>query len=170
MTDLTTNAIIREPVARAPGLIRMPGPLVKGLLRIGMPMGPNVLITVRGRVSGEPRTQPLAVARLDGRRWVIGTFGDTNWCRNMRANPDVELRSGRRAEQVTAKELSPDEAEEFFRDELPRAIKHMGVFGAVAGKLLIGMAAPDIKADPAIAATQRPVFELVARVDRTARA
>ena len=61
-------------------------------------MGPNVLVTIRGRVSGEPRTQPLAVFSDQGHRWLIGTFGDTNWCRNLRANPDVEIRHGRHRE------------------------------------------------------------------------
>ena len=95
-----TNANIQATPSRAPGLIRMPGPMVNKLLEWGFPMGPNVLVTIRGRVSGEPRTQPLAMFSDEDRRWLIGTFGDTNWCRNMRANPEIEIRHGRRREQL----------------------------------------------------------------------
>ena len=108
--------------SRAPGLIRMPGPVVNKLLEWGFPMGPNVLVTIRGRRSGEPRTQPLAIFSDGDRRWLIGTFGDTNWCRNLRANPDFEIRHGRRREQLHARELPRAEAETFFSHDLPVGI------------------------------------------------
>jgi deazaflavin-dependent oxidoreductase (nitroreductase family) len=126
-------------------------------------MGPNALVTIRGRISGEPRTQALAVIHAADRRFVIGTFGDTNWCRNMRANPDVELRFGGRVELVTANELSIDDATNFFRETLPASVASMDVFGKLASRFLLWYAAPDIKSDPAGAATRRPVFELVSR-------
>jgi deazaflavin-dependent oxidoreductase (nitroreductase family) len=133
------------------------------MLRSGLPLGPNTLITVTGRKTGEPRTQPLAVVRLGQQRWVIGTFGDTNWCRNMRANPDIEIGAGERVEPATAIELDPADATAFFRDTLPAAITSMGVFGKIASFFLIGLAAPEIRNDPSGAALRHPVFELVAR-------
>ena len=116
--------------SRAPGLIRMPGPLVNKLLAWGVPMGPNVLVTIRGRVSGEPRTQPLAIFSDEGRRWLIGTFGDTNWCRNLRANPDVEIHHGRHHELLHARELPRAEAERFFSRDLPVGISHLPLVSA----------------------------------------
>ena len=61
-------ASLSRPLAHVPGYIRLPGPIIRGLLRAGVPIGPNRLVTVRGRISGEPRTQALAVIEIDGRR------------------------------------------------------------------------------------------------------
>jgi deazaflavin-dependent oxidoreductase (nitroreductase family) len=156
-----TQATIQHPLARVPGFIRLPGPVIRTLLRLGVPVGPNRLITVRGRISGKPRQMALAVVRSGNHSWVVGTFGDTNWCRNMRANPDVELRLGRRRERVIARELTPTEAAEFFAQTLPASVREMNRFGKLASKFLLWYAAPDIGTDPAAAALRRPVFELV---------
>ncbi len=156
-----TNATASRPPARVPGYIRFPGPIVNRLLRYGLPIGPNALLTVRGRKSGEPRHLALAVMQLEHRRWVIGTFGDVNWCRNMRANPEVDFeRSGIR-EQITARELPAAEAEVFFRDLLPQAISRMRPFSRLMARLFVRFAAGEIQTDPALAATRRPVFELL---------
>jgi len=40
---------------------------------------------VRGRTSGLPRTTPLAVIEVDGRRWVWSPWGEVHWVRNLRA-------------------------------------------------------------------------------------
>jgi hypothetical protein len=81
----------------------------------------------------------------------------------MRANPDIEIGAGKRAEAARARELTTEEATEFFSKTLPAAIVAMGIFGKVASVFLLDIAAPDIKRDPAEAALRRPVFELVAR-------
>ena len=59
--------------------------IAKPLLSAGIPMGFNGLLTVRGRSSGAPRTTPLAVIEVDGRRWVWSPWGEVHWVRNMRA-------------------------------------------------------------------------------------
>jgi deazaflavin-dependent oxidoreductase (nitroreductase family) len=154
-------ANIQAAPSRAPGLIRMPGPVVNKLLEWGFPMGPNVLVTIRGRVSGEPRTQPLAVFTDESHRWLIGTFGDTNWCRNMRANPDIEIRHGRRHEHVRARELPLDEAERFFSHDLPVGISHLPLYLRLFSRVFLRTTAPIMKTDPIAAARTHPVFELV---------
>jgi deazaflavin-dependent oxidoreductase (nitroreductase family) len=150
-----------RPLAHAPSLTRLTDPIFRRLLALGVPMGPNVLITIRGRVSGTARTQPLAIVAADGRRWVMGTFGDVNWCRNLRANPDVEVRHGRRREALRAVELQPDEARLFFTQTLPRSIAQMPMFVRIFGALFIRATAPDMTSDPDGAAERHPVFELV---------
>lgn len=154
-------ASLSRPVAHVPGYIRLPGPIIRGLLRAGVPIGPNRLVTVRGRVSGEPRTQALAVIEIDGRRYVVGTFGDVNWCRNLRANPGVEMRLGGRRETLRAVELGTDQAARFFRDVLVPGIPRMPLLTRIASRALISGYASDIVTDPEAAATRRPVFELV---------
>lgn len=56
--------------ARTPLRVRIFGRLLEFLLRLGVPLGPNRLVTVPGRKSGLPRTTPLAVIDDGGRRWV----------------------------------------------------------------------------------------------------
>ena len=103
------------------------------------------------------------MVELNGSKYVIGTFGEVNWCRNLRANPDAEISRGNRHEQVRAVELRPDEAAAFFRDDLVPGMPHMPLFSRIATKVFIGSVAPDIYSDPDGAALRRPVFRLQPR-------
>ncbi len=153
-------------MTQAPTFIRYSGPIASRLLRLGMPMGPNLLLTVRGRTSGLPRTTPVAVVDTGGRRWVVGTFGEVHWVRNLRAARQAEIRVDGRPEPVTAAELSHDDATAFYRDILPTYMGAMPVAWRAFTRLLVRLAAPDILANPEHAATRFPVFEL-APVDAT---
>ncbi len=70
--------------SQAPSFVKVFNPIARRILNRGPLLGPNALITVRGRKSGLPRTTPIALVEIDGRRWVIGTFGEVNWVRNLR--------------------------------------------------------------------------------------
>lgn len=61
--------------------------ILKGLLRAGFPMGPMVLLTVRGRKSGEPRSTPVDLSERKGRSFLVTTHRQesSNWVRNLRA-------------------------------------------------------------------------------------
>jgi deazaflavin-dependent oxidoreductase (nitroreductase family) len=119
-------------------------------------MGPNALITTTGRKSGLPRTTPVAVVEIDGRRWVVGTFGEVNWVRNLRAAGRATISVGRRHDEVSASELTGDARVAFFRDVLAPYARRIRVGPA----LLSILGAGDILKDPAAAAAKRPVFEL----------
>ena len=80
-----------RPLVRVPAFIRLSNPITQRLLRANMPMGPNLLLTVRGRTTGEPRTAAVAVAEIDGRRYVIGAYGDVNWVKNLRAAGEADI-------------------------------------------------------------------------------
>jgi deazaflavin-dependent oxidoreductase (nitroreductase family) len=119
-------------------------------------MGPNALITVRGRKTGVPRTTPVALVEIDGKRWVIGTFGETNWVRNLRAAGEATLSVGSRREEVRSVELTPEEGAVFFRDVIGPYVRRMRI-----GRLLLAvLRSGEILDDPAGAAAKRPVFEL----------
>jgi deazaflavin-dependent oxidoreductase (nitroreductase family) len=120
-------------------------------------MGPNALLTVRGRTSGLPRTTPVAVVVIGGRRWVIGTFGDVNWVRNLRAAGEATLTTKGRPEPVQAHELSTQEAASFFKDVLTPYTSRVPFAGFVLGTIL---GAREILTDPDGAAQHRSVFEL----------
>ena len=104
----------------APAFVRASNPLSRRLLRLGTPMGPNVLLTVRGRTSGLPRSAAVAVVELDGRRWVIGAYGDVQWVRNLRAAGSAEIRVHGTNEPVVARELDSDRGDRLLRPDPAR--------------------------------------------------
>lgn len=159
----TAHSTLSTPPATAPGFVRRPNSLVRGLLRLGVPMGPNTLLTVRGRRSGEPRTVPVAVTEADGRRWVIGAYGDVNWVRNLRAAGGGEIVFDGRQTTVTATELDQAEAEWFYRDIVGPYLRRQPRVLQVLVRAVFRLVAPDILSDPALAARKRPVFELFVR-------
>lgn len=143
-------------MTQIPWFVRFLDPLARRLLRWGIPIGPNRLLTVRGRKTGEPRAAGVAVIEFDGRRWVMGTYGVVNWVRNLRAAGEGTLRVGRQPERVRAVELSTKEAAKFFREVLVPYSHGL--------PLLARMWVPrEILDDAESAANSRPVFELHAQ-------
>jgi deazaflavin-dependent oxidoreductase (nitroreductase family) len=131
-------------------------PLALRLMRLGVRLGPNALLGVRGRKSGLERTTPVAMIQVDGRRWIIGTFGEVNWVRNLRSAGEGTITVGRRKARVRAFELNRAETEWFFADVVGPYIRGMRL-----GRLLLGsLGAREILDDPRAAAEGRPVFEL----------
>ena len=166
MTSTRTSTSAPMPAAgrgpaRAPALVRRSSPLVRTLLRLGVPMGPNTLITVSGRRTGQPRTAPVAIVELDGRRWVVGAYGDVNWVRNLRAAGEADLVIRGRTAHVTALELDRAAATAFYRDIVTRYIDRMPRLGRFFVRALLRLIdARDVLGDPERAAAARPVFEL----------
>lgn len=148
---------------RAPSFVSKINPLVQRMMGIGVPMGPNGLITIRGRVSGEPRTTPVAFVVIGGRTWVQSPFGDVNWVRNLRAAGEATVTTGRRREEVRAVELSRAEKIEFFRDLLGPYVR--GMRGGRTLARILGIS--EVVTDPVAAADRHPVFELHPRASRT---
>jgi deazaflavin-dependent oxidoreductase (nitroreductase family) len=141
---------------KVPSFVTRLNPIVNRMLGIGFPMGPNGLITVRGRTSGEPRTTPVAFVDIDGRTWVQSPFGDVNWVRNLRAAGEATITVGKRSEEVRAVELSKVEKVDFYREVLGPYVRRMR-----GGRFLarfLGMS--EILNDPIAAADAHPVFEL----------
>src|SRR5260370_7444253 len=100
--------------AKAPGFIGLFNPIVRRILNVGPLLGPNALITIRGRKSGQPRTTPVALVEIGGKRGGIGTFGEVNWGRNLRAAGEATLTVGSRRGDLSARELSGAERAAFF--------------------------------------------------------
>jgi deazaflavin-dependent oxidoreductase (nitroreductase family) len=129
--------------------------VARPLLALGVPMGPDVLITVRGRRSGAMRTTPVSVCESGGRRGLIAPFGESNWARNLRAAGTATLSAGRKREEVRAVELDHQEAAGFIRDVLaPHARR-----SRLGGWFVREIDRIDID-DPEEAALGRPVFEI----------
>lgn len=121
---MTGSRIAPRAGDHAPWLVRAPNRLVRWLLAKGVPMGPNVPMTVIGRTSGQPRTFPVAVSPIAGRQYVIGAYGDVHWTRNLRAAGEATVRRGGKDVHVTAHELDADQARVFYGELLPAYIAH----------------------------------------------
>jgi deazaflavin-dependent oxidoreductase (nitroreductase family) len=130
-------------------------PMAKALLGAGVPMGFNGLITIRGRKSGLPRTTPIAIIEVSGRRWVWSPWGEVQWVRNLRAAGQATVTVRRHREEMTATELDAAERLAFFRDTLGPVAR--GMRGGVRFiRMIDGV---DLNR-PEEAALGRPVFEL----------
>ena len=101
---------------RVPFLVRVLSPAMTMLLRLGLPLGPGMLLTVRGRTTGRPRTIPVAVLEHDGHRWLVAIFGEVGWVRNLRAASVGVLSRGRRRQTVVVEELAPEAAGRVIKD------------------------------------------------------
>jgi len=141
--------------SRVPRWVPFFNVVARPLLAIGVPMGPDVLITVRGRKSGLARTTPVTICEYAGRRGLISPFGETNWVRNLRVAGRATVTFGRSKEAVAAVELGQAEAIEFIRDviaPLARSSRLGGWFVRYVDKIDID--------NPSEAASGRPVFEV----------
>jgi deazaflavin-dependent oxidoreductase (nitroreductase family) len=141
---------------RPPWWVPIFTPLAKLMLKLGVPLGFNGLITIRGRKSGQSRTTPVAIIDVSGRRWIWAPWGEVNWVRNLRAAGRATITVRRRDEEVVATELDHDERLGFFRDVLGPLAR-----GVPLGPTFIRVVDGVDLDDPAEAADGRPVFELV---------
>ena len=154
---MTARDLTARPTgaASAPGWVTLFTPFARFLLRAGIPLGPNGLITIRGRKSGLPRTTPVAIIEVEDRRWIWAPWGEVHWVRNLRAAGRATISKSGRTEEVRATELNADERISFFRDDL----------GGLARSIPFGVwfirtvDSVDLN-DPVGAADGRPVFEL----------
>jgi deazaflavin-dependent oxidoreductase (nitroreductase family) len=143
---------------RVPSLIPILNPLIRRLLGAGLPFGPNVLLTVRGRTSGVPHTFPVAIVELDGRRYVQSPFGEVNWVRNLRAAGQAVVTKGKTREEVDAVEVPPEVGGPVLRDALAPYLRSR-VLAAVLGRFFAFR--PDSTLEDYVAeAGRHPMFEL----------
>jgi deazaflavin-dependent oxidoreductase (nitroreductase family) len=98
--------------------VKLFGPILRLLLTLGLPLGFNRLVTIRGRRTGLPRTAALAVITVSGRRWVWAPWGEVQWVRNLRAAGRATIRERGRTAEFRATELDGAERLTFFRDVL----------------------------------------------------
>ena len=142
-------------VRGAPSYVTFFSPILKFLLSKGVPLGLNGLITIRGRKSGLPRTTPVAIIEVAGRRYIWAPWGGSQWVQNLRAAGEATITVRRRAEEVSASELDPGERVAFFRDVMGPLARSIP-FGVWFIRLIDQV---DVR-DPSRAAEGRVVFEL----------
>ena len=109
------------------------------------------LLTVRGRKSGEPRSTPVDVMEIEGRRYLVAPYGPVAWVKNARAAGQVELTKGD-TQRFGVRELGPEESVPVLRKYL-REIKVVRPYFDVK---------PDASDEEFVRiAPEKPVFELI---------
>ena len=103
-------------------------PAVAALTRLGISLAGSRVLEVRGRKTGEPRRTPVNLLTFDGARYLVAPRGNTQWVKNLRANPEGRLLVGRRAESFRAVEVPDRDKPPLLRAYLKRWKWEVGVF------------------------------------------
>jgi len=120
------------------------------MLRRGMRIGSQSLLTVSGRRSGKPRSTPVSIATVDGQRYLVAAFANADWVWNVRAAGSGTLRRGRAAEPVRVTELPADARGPILRAFLEQVRGGVRFFGTTDPDEVVAEAA------------RYPVFEIAA--------
>jgi deazaflavin-dependent oxidoreductase (nitroreductase family) len=164
---LQVDAIHLEETVKykVPGIVPLLNPLMHRLIGLGLPLGPRrapmVLLTVNGRKSGQPRTTAVNMFDKGDARYVLGTFGETDWVRNLRAARAATLTLRGRQIPVDAIELPIEQAAPVIREALEPFLKTRFGAGALGRFFDVGPGAPaSAYLDEA---RRHPIFELRTR-------
>jgi deazaflavin-dependent oxidoreductase (nitroreductase family) len=146
---------------KTPGFVIVLNPLIRNMLRLGVPMGPNTLLTVRGRKTGKQHTTPVGLFENEGQRFLLATFGNVNWVKNLRKDGEAKIGKGRHREVVYATELSPEKAAPVFK----KVLSHYLESRAMRSFLKMGYdLAPGASDEEFLREAQRhPAFEIRAK-------
>jgi len=100
------------------------------MLRRGLKIGSQYLLSVRGWKSGEMRSTPISIATIDGSRYIVAAFSEAAWVRNVRASGSATVGRGRNVEQVRLVELPVDERGPVLRAFLQQVRGGVRFFGS----------------------------------------
>lgn len=138
-----------------PGWLRPANRLVRGVARLGPPLGTIPVLTVPGRVSGTPRSTPVSPLTVGGRRYVVAGLPHGDWARNVRAAGSGELAKGRRRGTVALREVTDPTERRTVMRAFPTEVPG-GVFFFVR----LGLVAEGTPEEYAAASDEVAVFEL----------
>ncbi|MQA07186.1 MAG: DUF385 domain-containing protein [Pseudonocardiaceae bacterium] len=102
--------------------------VVGALTRLGIGVWGSRVLYVRGRTSGQWRSNPVNLLSYEGERYLVAPRGHTQWARNLRAAGEGQLRVGRRIDTFTPTELADDDKPAILRAYLKRWKFEVGVF------------------------------------------
>ena len=156
--EFELDMIPKNETVHVPSIVPLFNHVIRSFLRIGVPMGPVGLLTVKGRVSGKSCRNPVGVFKRNGRSCLFSTFGNVNWVRNLRAAGQATIRRGFQKTQIFAVELTAEEAAPILKEAVAPFLRNR-----FAG-LILG---PHFKVEPGAPlsdfveeARRHPVFEM----------
>ena len=103
-------------------------------------------LTVVGRRTGQLRKVPVIPVELDGNRYLVSPYGESEWVRNLRAAGEGELSRKGRAETFHAVEVPVDQRG-------PVISRYREVAGRVLGPCFTKL--PDARDHPVFEVDQR---------------
>jgi deazaflavin-dependent oxidoreductase (nitroreductase family) len=102
--------------------------VVAGLTNLGISLMGSRVLSVRGRKSGEWRSNPVNLLTVDGQRYLVAPRGHVQWVRNLRASGDGTLRVGRKVEPFRAEEVADADKPDVIRLYLKKWAWEVGAF------------------------------------------
>jgi deazaflavin-dependent oxidoreductase (nitroreductase family) len=119
------------------------------LLRRGLKVGSQHLLSVPGRRSGVQRSTPVSIVTLANSRYIVAAFAEADWVKNARAAGAGSIARGKQVEAVRLVELPASERDPVLRAFLEQVPGGVRFFDS-----------PDPEA-VAASAGRYPVFRLV---------
>ena len=108
-------------ISSIPRFVKFNNSVIGTLLKTGISVGPNILLTVPGRKTGIPHTTPVAIMECNGERYIQSTFGrNIDWVKNLRAAGFATIRKGQHEERIRAEEVTSEEAAPVFQQYIPK--------------------------------------------------
>ncbi|BBY03365.1 nitroreductase family deazaflavin-dependent oxidoreductase [Mycobacterium seoulense] len=104
------------PELRPPRYLKPMNRVMMAVQRLGIPTGPAMVLTVRGRKSGRLRSTPMTPFEFEGGLYVVAGYPGADWAANARAAGAGTLSRGRRSREVRIVELSAGEARPVLRE------------------------------------------------------
>jgi deazaflavin-dependent oxidoreductase (nitroreductase family) len=100
--------------------------LTRGLIGHKSPVGPMLILELRGRKSGVTRSVTLLYYQKDHRYYVVASNGGRpqhpQWLLNVRANPDVNVQAGAHRFGARARAIASTDEPELWRE----LVRHYG--------------------------------------------
>lgn len=105
-------------------------------------------LTVTRRTSGQPQNIPVITVDVGGTRYLVSTRGDSEWVKNVRANPNITLTNKSGAVKYIVRETP-----------VPERQPILAAYRQKAGKVVEGYfrKLPDPADHPVFALTEAPV-------------
>src|SRR6202521_2998811 len=103
-------------------------PTVALMTRVGISVWGSRILRVRGRKSGEWRSNPVNLLTFEGKQYLVAPRGHTQWVRNLRVTGEGELLVGRRVQRFKGVEVADKEKVPILRTYLKRWEFEVGQF------------------------------------------
>ncbi len=103
------------PDPRPPRYLKPMNKVLMAIGRLGIPVGPTMVLTVPGRTSGTPRSTPMTPFAFHGGLYVVAGYPGADWALNARAAGTGTLSRGRNSRRVKIVELSAEQARPVLR-------------------------------------------------------
>ena len=98
------------------------------MTRLGVSVYGSRVLMVKGRKTGDWRTTPVNLLKVEGTQYLVAPRGHTQWVRNLKVAGGGKLLLGRSSQDFTAEELTEAEKPSILREYLQRWKWEVGTF------------------------------------------